>query len=284
MKCRYSDNKIKESVIESLSIAEVCRRLGLRPIGGNYNTLKNKFKELNIDTSHFTGKGWNVGLKFKPFKKFLLKDILNGDIQYVSSYGLKNKLLNEGIKEKKCENCNNHEWMGKPIKLELHHIDGDNTNNRLENLQILCPNCHSYTDTFRKGKSALSEKREVEYRKFKETLHSNVEGNLEPSLNIEEGAETLHDIPKFNKSKKYCQNCGNILTNRQSKYCSTECYRELEISKRPNVIELIEKFKELKSFVKVGEFYNVSDNAVRKWCRLFGILDMVKKKSRLQTF
>ena len=161
--------------------------------------------------------------------------------------------------------------------MELHHNDGDNTNNRLENLQLLCPNCHSYTDTFRKGKSALSEKREVEYRKFKETLTSNVDGNLEPSLINKEGAETIHDIPKFKKLKRFCDNCGKELIHNQTKYCSTECYIELKKSKRPNVLELIEKFKELHSFTKVGNYYEVSDNAVRKWCRFYGILDMVKK-------
>ena len=58
-------------------------------------------------------------------------------------------MFNEGLKERKCECCGNTEWMGKPIALELHHLDGDNTNNKLENLQILCPNCHAQTTTYR---------------------------------------------------------------------------------------------------------------------------------------
>jgi len=277
MKCKYSDDKIKESVKDSFSIAEVCRLLGLRPVGGNYRTLKNKFKELEIDTSHFTGKGWNVGLKFKPFKPILLDDILSGKIQYRNSDRLKKRLLDESIKERKCECCSNDMWLNKPIKLELHHKDGNNTNNKLENLEILCPNCHSLTDTFRKGKSALSEKREVEYRKFKETLHSNVDGNLEPSFQLKEGAETIHDIPKSKKNKRYCDNCGNELTHNQKRYCSNECYFQTIKGKRPNVFELLDKFNELKNFSSVGRFYEVSDNSVRKWCVFYGILDMVKK-------
>ena len=51
--------------------------------------------------------------------------------------------------EYKCECCNNTEWNGKPIPLELHHINGDNTDNRIENLQILCPNCHAQTEHYR---------------------------------------------------------------------------------------------------------------------------------------
>jgi len=83
------------------------------------------------------------------------------------------------------------------VKLEIHHRIGDNTDNRLENLTLLCPNCHALTNNYR-GKatlSALSERREVEYRKFKEALTDNADGNLEPSL-IEEGAETRHGTPK----------------------------------------------------------------------------------------
>ena len=88
------------------------------------------------------------------------------------------------------------------IPLELHHVNGINTDNRIENLQILCNNCHAQTKNFRKGKSAISERREVEYRKFKESLTSNVDGNLEPSLSNKKGAETRHDTSKSKIKKK----------------------------------------------------------------------------------
>ena len=58
-------------------------------------------------------------------------------------------MIKEGYKERKCECCGNSEWLNRPIVLELHHIDGNHSNNALENLQLLCPNCHAITDNFK---------------------------------------------------------------------------------------------------------------------------------------
>ena len=84
---------------------------------------------------------------------------------------------------------------------------------------------------------------------------------------------------------RICPACGNEFQprNNTQKYCSQECAHKGNGSKRPSVFELLEKFEELKSFVQVGNYYGVTDNAVRKWCKLYNILDMVKRKSRLQT-
>lgn len=67
----------------------------------------------------------------------------------VQSNKLRKKLIREGLKQEVCESCGNYEWMGKPIPLEVHHVDGDKSNNQLSNLQILCPNCHALTSTYR---------------------------------------------------------------------------------------------------------------------------------------
>lgn len=138
----------ENAIKNAKSIAETCRNLGLKCAGGNYKTIKDFIKEYNIDTSHFTGQGWNVGLKFKPNKGLELKEVLIKDSKY-QSYKLKNKLLSEGVKEYRCEGCKRTEWNGKPIPLELHHINGNNSDNRLENLQLLCPNCHAQTEHYR---------------------------------------------------------------------------------------------------------------------------------------
>lgn len=61
---------------------------------------------------------------------------------------LKSRLLKEGLKEERCERCGLAEWRGKPLRVTLHHINGDGYDNRLENLSFLCPNCHSQTSNF----------------------------------------------------------------------------------------------------------------------------------------
>ena len=123
------------AVSNNKSIAGVIRDLGLKPAGGNYNTVNQKIKELNLDISHFTGKGWNVGLKFKPNKAKPLSEILVKDSNY-QSYKLVKRLLSEEVKERKCECCNRTTWNNNPIPIELHHINGDHHDNRIENLQI----------------------------------------------------------------------------------------------------------------------------------------------------
>lgn len=160
---KWTNDQLKLAVINNKSIAGVIRDLGLKPAGGNYNTVNQKIKELNLDISHFTGKGWNVGLKFKPNKAKPLSEILVKDSNY-QSYKLVKRLLSEEVKERKCECCNRTTWNNNPIPIELHHINGDHHDNRIENLQILCPNCHAQTDSYRGkniGKSTQEETTDV---------------------------------------------------------------------------------------------------------------------------
>ena len=61
---------------------------------------------------------------------------------------IKQRLIKLGIKDEACEECGIRDWLGRPLSLELHHVNGDGKDHRLENLQLLCPNCHSQTDTW----------------------------------------------------------------------------------------------------------------------------------------
>jgi hypothetical protein len=147
---RCTDEKFIEVVKSSLSWAEVLRAIGLVPAGGNYKTVKERAKNLNLDTSHMTGKAWNQGDRFKSFNtnKRNIEDYLSNKYPIHSSR-LKERLWDEGYLKRKCLHCGIESWYGQYSHLELDHIDGNNSNNDLSNLRILCANCHSLTETFR---------------------------------------------------------------------------------------------------------------------------------------
>lgn len=148
-KRRWKKEVLVEAVKNSTSYRQVLKEIGLIQAGGNYEQLKKYIEEYNLDISHFKGKAWNKGLRgigkpIKPLHKLLKKNIS------FQSYKLKKRLFDENIKARKCERCG---WAKKSpdgrIPLELDHINGDRRDNRLSNLRILCPNCHSLTPTYR---------------------------------------------------------------------------------------------------------------------------------------
>jgi hypothetical protein len=143
---KYSKEDLIDAVSNSKSIRQTLIKLNVSPHGGNYRVIKNNIKELNIDTSHFTGHGWNKGKKFGP--KRPIEDYLSNKHK-ISSHALRLRLLKEGFFEHKCYKCNLETWNDKPIPLELEHKDGKNSNNSIENLTLLCPNCHAQTKTYR---------------------------------------------------------------------------------------------------------------------------------------
>lgn len=148
-KKQWSESQLRNAVDISKSYRNVIKVLGLIPAGGNYNQIKRYIKEYGISTEHFTGMLWNKGLKMSFRPKIELEAILQKDTTY-QSFKLKKRLFLAKIKKPKCEICG---WARKSvdgrIPLELDHINGDRYDNRLENLRILCPNCHSLQTTHR---------------------------------------------------------------------------------------------------------------------------------------
>lgn len=147
-KHKNTDAEIIEAAKQSKSIAEMLRRLGRSRFGNSYKILRCHIERLNIDTSHFTGSAWNKGKPGKRIPRINDELVFVKDSKYTCSNHLRNRILNNGLRERKCEICGNTEWNGKPIPLQVHHKNGIHNDNRLENLQILCPNCHAQTDTF----------------------------------------------------------------------------------------------------------------------------------------
>lgn len=147
---RWDDSDLRRAVRDSKSIRSVLLKLNLVPAGGNYVQVRNRIADLKIDSSHFTGKGWNVGWVFDPrTPKLSLEEHLK-DGSRIQSFALKKRLFAAELKLPMCELCGWAEVStdGR-IPVELDHINGTHTDNRLENLRILCPNCHSLQSTHR---------------------------------------------------------------------------------------------------------------------------------------
>ena len=158
----WNKNEIEAAVKVSHTYKETLRRLNIPTAGSNWKTLKRKINEYNIDISHFDpnyikthcGKHVNQLITNIPDNVLFSLDssikIASIKKEYIRRYFNNNP---------KCEICGITSWQNKPIVFQIHHIDGDNTNNRLNNLQLLCPNYHSQTDNFcSKNKKKIKKK------------------------------------------------------------------------------------------------------------------------------
>lgn len=137
--------RVIEASTNSKSASEAAAILDIK-----YDTYKKYAIKYGCFAVNPSGKGTSK----ESGTKIPLEDILAGKHPQYQSNKLRLRLLSDGIFIHKCNNCNLTDWLGKPIPLELEHIDGNSSNNKLENLELLCPNCHSFTDTYR-GKNKI---------------------------------------------------------------------------------------------------------------------------------
>lgn len=146
----WTDEELIEAVTISKSYRNVLILLHLIPAGGNYDQIKRRITELNLSIDHFTGRGWNSGWVFDPRIPAQTLESLLVDGSLVQSFLLKKRLFKTGLKLPRCELCG---WCQRAldgrIPVELDHINGRKHDNRLENLRVLCPNCHSLQSTHR---------------------------------------------------------------------------------------------------------------------------------------
>ena len=147
-----SDSEFTELVKKNTCIAGVLEELGYSVKGNSwgYQIVKERMDKLDLMFVKKKKYADNI-----PNTKLPLEQVMTKDSSY-NRTRLKERLLEEGLKENKCEICGLTEWNGKPISLQLHHVNGINNDHRLSNLQLLCPNCHSQTDNFStKGKGRV---------------------------------------------------------------------------------------------------------------------------------
>lgn len=154
----WNEQRLREAVANSVNYKDVLRFLNIPTNGNNSSTLKRKIEHLGIDISHFTFAPKIRAKRIKDIKDYLV------DESKCSRHVLKRHLLSEGYKQNICEICGISEWNGKPLAMQIHHKDGDTHNNRLDNLMMICPNCHAQTENYR-GKANVKIERPKYYCK-----------------------------------------------------------------------------------------------------------------------
>lgn len=247
---KISDEEFIEIVKNNYSIRACLEAQGLKPAGGSYKIFNQRVERLNVDTSHFTGMGHLKGKTHNWAPETSIEDafVIGGNL---SSFRLNKKIRKYNLKEYKCSICEISEWLGKELSLHLDHINGVNNDNRLENLRFICPNCHSQTDTYcGKNKRIIKEPREKKPRK-----------------------ERLIKEKQPRKLRKNECGCGN-LKKINSEKCST-CNKTSEKPstrkvERPSKEELLELLWS-QSTLSLGKVYGVSDVAIKKWAKTYGI-------------
>ena len=231
-------------VSECFNINQVCKRLFLKSTKTNYNRIEKIIKKYNIDTSHFK----EISDSNKTNRELNKEEIFIENSQ-VQTSRIRNYLFKFNLKEKKCECCGNIEWMGKEIPLQVHHINGNNTDNRVENLQILCPNCHAFTDNYCGHKVNVN------------NLYIN-------KANI-------------------CPVCKKEFKGKNT-FCSKECYYEYKKQKReekgkltPTKEDILIAAKEEKTMKDIEKRFGMGDNGIRKWCDKYGLPRKIKELKKI---
>lgn len=160
-------NKFEKAVNNSNSIKEFLLNLGLRAAGGNYKQAAYYSKIHGIELPKCRPDNQTLQARLK--KTITLEDILVENSTYSNSNMIKNRCFKAGLLKEKCYNCNlGPEWNGIKLTLQLEHINGIHNDNRIENLSILCPNCHTQTPTFcrknnKKIKTSTSRSTKIEW-------------------------------------------------------------------------------------------------------------------------
>ena len=225
----YSNEKFEQLVKEAKSYRDLVLKLGYATNSSSvYEAVKKRVLENNLDTSHFSS---IQGVKRTEENVFCENSTAHQKT-------LREWFVKGEYQKYICSICNQPpEWQGKPLTLILDHINGNNKDNRLENLRWVCPNCNQQLDT------------------------------------------TGFKIMRSKKEKHYCIDCGIEISSKATR-CQT-CYAKSRLTELPVSREELKILIRTTSFVQIGQKFQVSDNAIRKWCDKY---NLPRKKTEIQKY
>lgn len=254
-RANINNETLLKACSNSFSIAATLKSLELIETNNtNRRWLKYKILELNINIAHWTGQGHLKGKSHNWSAKIPTNNILIENSTYLNTNSLKKRLIKESLLNDVCYVCNiKGEWCEKKLILQLDHINGIRSDNRIDNLRLLCPNCHSQTDTF------CSKKRTAD-----EQLYASKIEELKTARKLQ-----LTPKPKqclcgktMSYNSKHCFQC-------EVDYRKTTEYRQNRIANQktkinwPTDTDLVKILKN-NNFLSASKILGVSDNAIRK--------------------
>lgn len=283
---KYSYEELKAICKQCFSYRQFALRLGLSE--NSTDTVKSLIKRYNLDNSHFKGQGWNrdnVDISLFQYNKAVKSDVLLRALTILRGW--------------KCEKCGREKWENERIPLCIHHLDGNHINNEINNLQVLCPNCHAQTDNYcgKNNKKCKKYSDELFVEALKES--TSIRQALQ-KIGINYAAKYYYDkahylMDKYNivfqkKTKKQkikpkekqghcCIDCGKKISDSAKRCveCEHKRHRKAEWPTRDELKQLIRT----KSFLSIAKQFEVTDNTIRNWCKKY---KLPFKKSEIKQY
>jgi hypothetical protein len=201
---------VKKYLPQSNSLNHLCNKLGLKGVEGYYTKIKKIIEDYHLDTSHFGQTKHNC---------FGFCNSMTDEEYFASNAkrdgrNLLKRLLNHSYKEYKCECCGLNEWRGEKIPIEVHHINGNHFDNRIENLQLLCRNCHALTENY----GSKNHKEKTKQRNVL-LLQEKMEEQLQKIKKDEEEKQKILEAFKIHKSFSQTSKCFGLSNNGLKKRC-----------------------------------------------------------------
>lgn len=228
-KYKICDEEFIAAVKNGSSIRQILIDLNMTAYGRAYHLFRNRCVKLELDISHLTITNRTPSVNRRNNTKIPLELILVKNSSYNNSSSIKKRLLKSKLFDYKCSVCQISDWLNKPISLQLDHINGNNKDNRLSNLRLVCPNCHSQTETFCRGQT----------------------GNKLP---VKHCIECNCELKS--RSNKLCQYC---YSKYRSKYVTITTPTKINWPELQIVIDMVSEF----GYVGTGKQLGVSDVAVK---------------------